>query len=243
MLSYSLILCGLFILWLLRDAEPLIKLAAASLLLLFTVKIAALLWQLKDGVKLQSFLGFAAFIFVWPGVLVKGFEKRENTPPPETGRYFLESWLLYLAGCVLLMTAAFFGKGESIYFNYLALVAVLLIVHMGLVETVTDGLRLLGFSPRSLFERPVLARSLKDFWGKRWNRAFVDMNKLFILEPLKGRLPGGVLVFGIFLISGLLHELAISYPAGGPWGFPLLYFAFQGVGLLCENDRRVFDPR
>lgn len=236
-LSALLILGGLGILAILHNSDPLIRLIAASLGLLFFVKLAALSWQLSEGLKPQSKLGLMIFLFLWPGVKYSGFETRK-TAPPETGRHFLESWLFFLGGCAVLLISAYFGRGESVYFNYLALFSILSIIHMGSLEALTDGLRLLGFSPQSLFDRPRLSESLKDFWSHRWNRAFVDMNKLFILQPLKGKVGSGFLVFFIFLVSGLLHELAISYPAGGPWGLPLLYFCFQGLGVLIQKKHR-----
>lgn len=42
-------------------------------------------------------------------------------------------------------------------------------------------------------------------------------------------------VFGVFLVSGMLHEMGISYPAGAGWGCPMAYFALQCVGLAVER--------
>jgi len=41
--------------------------------------------------------------------------------------------------------------------------------------------------------------------------------------------------FLMLLLSGLLHELALSYPAGGGWGLPMAYFAIHGVGMHLER--------
>lgn len=206
---------------------------------LFLVKVAAFVVQLNQGVKVKSKLGFAAYMFMWPGVSYQGFEKRLKEPVKETGKYFLESWLIMLAGFVLLFLSAWYGEGKSEPHNYLALVSLLMIIHMGLLEALTDGFRLMGLSPRSLFYRPYLAESFRDFWSNRWNRAFVDMDKLFVLAPLKGKLPNAVLILAIFIFSGIVHELAISLPAGGPWGLPLLYFLFQAAGVLLERYIKV----
>src|SRR4051794_18526454 len=108
-LSYLLILCGLGILLGLHDSEPWIKLGGVSLILLFLVKIASLVWQIDEGLKPQSKLGFLVFTFLWPGITYQGFERRQS-PPPETGRRFLESWLLQWVGWALLVVAAYIGR-------------------------------------------------------------------------------------------------------------------------------------
>lgn len=61
------------------------------------------------------------------------------------------------------------------------------------------------------------------------------MNKTFLLNPLRSRVPKTVLVFSIFVVSGLLHELGISFAAGMSYGKPLLYFILQGIGVETER--------
>ena len=39
-------------------------------------------------------------------------------------------------------------------------------------------------------------------------------------------------------VSGLLHEIGISYADGISWGKPLLYFIIQGAGMELEKRRR-----
>jgi alginate O-acetyltransferase complex protein AlgI len=43
----------------------------------------------------------------------------------------------------------------------------------------------------------------------------------------------------LFALSGFLHELAISFPAGGGWGLPLGYFLLQGVLVAVEERFRI----
>lgn len=240
-LGLVLLAAGFLGLWALRDASSVVRLASASLGMIWIIKCAALFWQRADQVKFHSPLAALLFLFAWPGISLEGFTSRSSEPPSGTGDRFLESWLCFLGGVALLLATSLLGGGSSTALNYLGLAAILLIIHLGLVEVAADGIRLLGFSPPSLFHRPYLASSLRDFWSLRWNRAFVDMNKIFLLQPLKGKVPGSLLVFSIFAISGLLHELGISYSDQVSWGKPLLYFVWQGIGM--EVEKRLKFPR
>jgi hypothetical protein len=232
--SIVLILVGFIGLYFLKDAAPIVRLFAASIAMIWIIKIGGILWQKADGATFQSPLGFFLFFFAWPGISVTGFTKRERIPE-STGLRFLESWIAFLVGIGILIVVSLWGRGESTLLNYVALLSILLIIHLGLLEAIADGIRLCGFSPMSLFNRPYLATSLRDFWSVRWNRAFVDMSKIFIMKPLKNKISSATLTFSIFVISGILHELAISYADGVSWGKPFLYFVVQGVGMEIEK--------
>jgi hypothetical protein len=45
-----------------------------------------------------------------------------------------------------------------------------------------------------------------------------------------------IATIGVFSFSGMLHELAISVPAGGGFGLPTMYFALQASAVLLENS-------
>lgn len=234
-LAITVWLMGFLPFYIFNDAEPVIKLIVASLGLLVFVKVAAFLWQVAEGAKVPNLLALVCFFFAWPGVRLDGFQKREKNPMSTTGDRFLESWLAFLIGLCSLLIASLIGRGESTLWNYVALFSFLLIFHLGLVEVMLDGLRLIGFTPKSQFDRPLFATSLRDFWSVRWNVSFIDMNKIFFLKAGRSFLPASARVFLIFIISGVLHEMAISYPVNAGWGLPLLYFVFQGVGFLIEK--------
>jgi Membrane bound O-acyl transferase family len=239
--AIALIVLGLVSLGYLRLADPLIRLIAASIGMIWVIKVAAVIWQQAEGIRFESTLGLVAYFTVWPGIAIEGFTERKIEPSSEVGNRFLSGWLTFLSGVGVLLFASWMGQGHSDFYNYLGLSGVLLMIHLGFMQVLADGLRLLGFSPKTLFDQPLSASSLRDFWSLRWNQAFVDMNRIFLLGPLKNRIPPQLLIFSIFLVSGLLHEMGISYPDGVSWGKPLLYFVIQGLGMLLE--RKVKFPR
>ncbi len=61
------------------------------------------------------------------------------------------------------------------------------------------------------------------------------MNRQVFLPLLRRSVSVRAAVFIAFLLSGLLHEFAISYPAGAGFGGPLLYFLIQGVACMVES--------
>jgi hypothetical protein len=97
--------------------------------------------------------------------------------------------------------------------------------------------RLFGIPCVAPFEAPFLATSLSDFWAHRWNRPFSELVQLTIYRPVASLAGRGSGLFAGFLLSGLLHELAISVPARAGYGRPLAYFALQGSLVLLERHR------
>lgn len=91
--------------------------------------------------------------------------------------------------------------------------------------------------------RPWQARSVADFWGRRWNLWFSDWFRYTLLSRLR-RWPAVTLVL-IFAISGVMHEWVINVPlycltGRARFGSMLIYFLLQAAGLLVE--RRFLKP-
>jgi len=102
---------------------------------------------------------------------------------------------------------------------------------------------------------PLRSKTVSEFWGRRWNSAFNRLAFEFISRPITRRLalrnscdtarrsPGilalhfgtGIATLTAFLVSGLIHELVISLPAGAGYGLPTAYFLLQRVGILLER--------
>jgi len=59
-----------------------------------------------------------------------------------------------------------------------------------------------------------------------------------LFRPLARRLGGkGGLLAG-FLLSGVVHDVVISFPAGGGYGLPTIYFMLQAGGMIVEQTNR-----
>ena len=94
-----------------------------------------------------------------------------------------------------------------------------------------------GIDAPAIIDAPVLASSLSDFCGRRWNFAFRDLAHTFVFKPFVGRLGVAGATIGVFLASGIVHDAVISVPAGAGFGLPTLYFLIQGLGVLFERSQ------
>ena len=117
--------------------------------------------------------------------------------------------------------------------------ALLLTIHLGIGDLLPWLLRWAGFAVPLLFDRPWAATSLAEFWSRRWNLAFVDMNRRLFLRPLCCYFGKRGSRFALFVLSGVLHELGLSFPAGAGWGLPLGYFVLHGALVAAEERFRI----
>lgn len=107
--------------------------------------------------------------------------------------------------------------------------------HFGMLRVLKGGLRAAGFPVRTLFPNVLETRGIADFWGRRWNTGYSQMMQRLVGKPVAGGLGEGAGLAAVFLVSGLLHELAITVPCGAGYGLPTLYFALHGGLTLLER--------
>src|SRR5205085_10995679 len=111
------------------------------------------------------------------------------------------------------------------------------ILHFGVSHFLSLAWRLAAVNARHIMDKPVLARSLAEFWGRRCNLAFRDLMHRFVFQPLAPRLGVAWATMMVFLVSGLIHDAVISFAAGAGFGLPTLYFLIQGLAVLVEHSR------
>ncbi|KAI6045931.1 membrane bound O-acyl transferase family-domain-containing protein [Pisolithus marmoratus] len=98
-----------------------------------------------------------------------------------------------------------------------------------------------------LFNHPWLSTSLAKFWGQNWHQLFRDILVGCGYKPLEGIL-GQYAVMGAFVVSGVLHDVAMRGTGHGDTLRIVGYFVMQGVGVVLERlwrrltGRRVGGP-
>jgi hypothetical protein len=97
-----------------------------------------------------------------------------------------------------------------------------------------------GTAMRPIHVTPAAARSLRDFWGKRWNRAMSAWLYRFIFLPLAHRHHPNLGLIGVFLVSAAMHAwlplVALGVSAACSAG---AFFCLQGVFILAEDRLHV----
>lgn len=109
--------------------------------------------------------------------------------------------------------------------------------HFGALRVLKGCLRAVGFPVRTLFPNVLNTQSLGDFWSRRWNVGYSQMMQRVVGRPV-ARLAGeSTGVFAVFVVSGVLHDLAITLPVQSEFGLPTLYFTLHGVLVVIERRR------
>jgi hypothetical protein len=180
------------------------------------------------------------FIVFWPGMRLAVFQTRER-PRRGSGLLLRDGCLYFAGGFVLWSILWMFGPpGPTASFVTIwvftlpALASLSMMLHFGLFDALSGIYRYFGYNAIALFRAPLRSSSLEDFWGRRWNLAFVEMATQIAYRPVSDRFGPGAGRWVVFLMSGLLHEMAISLPVRQGFGLPTLYFILQCIGLHAE---------
>jgi len=108
-----------------------------------------------------------------------------------------------------------------------------------IADLVSGLVMLAGLHVAESFDAPLLARSPRDFWGRRWNRFVSTFAFRNIFLPLDGRRRPALAMSAVFLASGLAHEYLVMASLGGPGettGFMMGFFALHGLATILEGS-------
>ena len=189
------------------------------------------------GAPLWRHLGYLA---AWPGLDARCFLKPDRPaglPKPPLAEWLFASGKLALGVAILFGLARFVPAEYPYLVGWAGMVGIVMVLHFGTFHLLSCAWRAAGVEAKPLMNWPLTATSLGDFWGRRWNTAFRDLTHRFLFRSLTPRLGARGAVFAGFVFSGLVHDLVISWPAGGGYGGPTAFFLLQGVGILAERSR------
>ncbi len=214
----------------------------AVLGLIFPVPAWVWMWMLAGalwaGFKLMTFRaegGWRAVnpaFFGWIGTDAAAF-RYDRAPAAEQPRILAP--LAFIVAGLTLALAILPGVSYTLAIGWLGVTAMLCLFHFGAFAILAEIWRKLGFPVEPIMRAPWAAKSLADFWGPRWNRAFSGWARVCVFRPLVRRL--GIVrgTLAGFFASGIAHELVISLPARGGFGLPTAYFLLQAAGLLAQR--------
>lgn len=176
----------------------------------------------------------AAFLFGWPGMDARAFLDRERRPPAPAVAEWIFAGAKTALGAALIWAVAP-RVSPPLLRGWTGLVGMIFVLHLGAFHLVSLAWRRLGVDAAPIMRAPILSASLAELWGRRWNLGFRDSAHALIFAPLAPRVGAAWAAFAVFVVSGLVHELVISVPAGGGYGLPTGYFVLQGLGTLAER--------
>lgn len=174
------------------------------------------------------------FTFLWFGMDPIPFaaKKRRLTWKKDA----LIGVICFLVGIILSVGIAHLVADLEANLVLIMFVPLSIAFHYGVLRLLAAFWRMQGIAVRPLFRNPLVSRGLADFWAKRWNLSFSQMMARAVQRPLRERVGRRPALFAVFLVSGLLHELAITVPVQSGYGLPTLYFVVHGLVVLLEKE-------
>ncbi len=171
-----------------------------------------------------------AFVFLWPGLDSQAFSRPVARRMSLLGRGIAN----LVVGLAFIFVIAR-QMPSSFAATWVAMIGLILAMHCGVFTLLAAFWRSRGRDVAPLMQAPLLAASVTEFWGRRWNHAFRDVAHAVLFKPVTRRFGAVTGMWAVFLASGLAHELVISMPARAGFGGPTLYFALQAIAMSLER--------
>ena len=176
--------------------------------------------------------GALSYLFLWVGMNPREFFRSKNAaregPIP-----IAPGVVKILVGATLLWGVAPLFTGVAA--GWVGMAGMVLLLHFGVFHLLARFWQERGVYVQPIMNEPLRARTLAEFWGERWNRAFNELMYAFVFRRAINWTDVSGATLLVFAASGLIHDLVISLPAGGGYGLPSAYFVLQGTGLLLQR--------
>jgi len=214
--------------------SPAARMTAMALLAFLVFKWLVTEEERRDGMPPLPLSRWLAFTLLWVGMRPRLFVPRTRSALPSPRPLLLRGATCLAAGLLLLGAARLAGAGMA--GAALLVTALLLCFHFGACTLLAAAWRLCGIPCEPVVRAPTRSRNLAEFWSRRWNLPYSEMCAIALYRPLASKTGRGIATLATFLVSGLLHEIAISVPVGAGFGLPLLYFALHGGLVHLEQE-------
>jgi alginate O-acetyltransferase complex protein AlgI len=175
----------------------------------------------------------------WPGMDARRFmtTSRGAAPTAEPKEWLVAVAKTILGAVLFALGAKISAAGWLLPGGWIGMIGFVIAIHCGVFHLLSCVWRSRGVDAPPIMNRPLVSQSVAEFWGRRWNRAFRDVGYFAVFRPLAPRWGAEFASFAVFVVSALIHEVAITLPAGSGFGLPTVYFLIQGAALRVERSR------
>lgn len=218
--------------WLGREIPRWIFMWAIAVMMFAALKGLSLHWA--KGVKAGAGR-MAAYLVLWPGMDAPAFLAGHAERLPDRREWMLAAMKTAIA--IFLIVIAPMAE-QPMLRAWIGMIGIVLFFHFGTFHLLSCFWRSRGVDAPPLMDRPLTASSVSAFWGRHWNIAFRDLTHRMIFKPVLRHMGARTALMAGFIFSGLLHELAVTVPAGAWYGGPTLFFVIQGLAALAERTKR-----
>jgi len=206
--------------------DPIVRMVVICCVLLGAMKgMVYAEWAGRERLSLVNYLVFA---LCWFGMDPQSFRKRKKGL----------RWKDDVVWGIVLMVVGILGAWLVWYTGnrqiLLMFVPMSLGFHFGALRVLKGIHRMLGFPVRTLFPNVLKTTGIADFWSRRWNVGYSQMMQRIVGRPLGEKAGKRWGVMGVFLVSGLFHEVAITVPVIAGFGLPTVYFLCHGLLVVLE---------
>ena len=193
-------------------------------------------WRAKPLLSKISPSRVISYFLIWPGLDAKSFLAPRGTPLrlADAAKMLSGALLKTAFGGVLLFGIARLTT-QPLAAGWVGMIGLVFILHFGLFDLAATLWQMAGVKVTPIMDRPIASVSLSEFWGHRWNGAFNHLVFATFFRGFARRLGTIRATLIAFFVSGLLHELVISLPAGGGYGLPTGYFLLQGWAVVAQR--------
>jgi alginate O-acetyltransferase complex protein AlgI len=188
------------------------------------------------GVRHGSWRRWVAYLLAWPGLNAPQFLSDAMGPMPVDRGELRSALISLLSGMAVLLVAGHCGGTLPPWtVGAMGFMGVVLTLHFGCFALASISWRSCGVQAAPMMDAPWRATRLGEFWGRRWNSAFADWAKHCVFAHVQKRWGVWPATVAVFLVSGVVHEAVITWPARGAYGGPMTYFLVQTLGLAAQK--------